>query len=752
MFPSTHSLSSRPSTRGPRPSSFFSLLILLLSLSAIVTVNAGGAAKPTTTKTTPTSTKAATTTATPTTTAKPPTATDASTFTARQVILILTTTGGDVDYQTKGLDGYGIPYEVAVVPPTGYPNASALPIAFEDAAGNARYSVVMISPGQLPIQVGGVWQSALTTVQWGLIEAYEAKHKIRRVTFDDSPSPSHGTAAANPAAMGCCNTGVTQPIQLALNAELLKSGVVNGAQVPSTGLWHYPSVITNATSTTAFANLGPSSDGAFKTTTGVGFIVKYPNGREAMVHYMGCGWWSPTCNLLTHVWVSWATRQLYDGFRRIQISLQIDDVFLPTDTNATYAYRLNPTDLANILTWQTAFNKRMPPGSNITLSLAYNGWGVVTKADPNLDPLVTDIERIDNFIKPPGTGTNMWPPASKLPALRAFTKATLKKDTLFNYVDITPAVQTGFYWLSHTYTHLQLDNATRYDIDNELQFNIHFATIAGIASYPTYTSRSLIPPAITGLHNADVLASFKANGIDFVTGDDTRDDVTNRTHPLHPWISSLASSNYAGYTVIPRQATVIYYNCSQPGENMILYNNMYAAVQGTKDFAYLMNYEIDRVTQILLNLRQDGFMFHQANLRNADQPLVTIAATGVQGKFGLLQIWSENVLGRLAQLVRWPLVTKDITSHSQTFLDRMERDYCGRSVLLTRNATHWLSLSATSASKCNVPITVPGPVLRADCPAGVCTYEQIGVDPLTVWVALKGGESRTLRFSPAIAV
>ncbi|KNC96447.1 uncharacterized protein SPPG_08039 [Spizellomyces punctatus DAOM BR117] len=668
-----------------------------------------------------------------------------NTTTTVQRVLILTTTTADVEAPKTTLNSYGIPYTILPIPQAGYPGL--LPL--EDAQGNALFSLLIIQPGQVQYDYSGVWRSALTDAQWTQIKSFEIKHRVRRITLDDSPVPEHGVVIANPTVFGCCNAGVTQNLKIKLNPELVKSGVVDGASVATTGLFHYPVTVTNTATTTAFALLDPSSDQSFPTQTAVGVIINYPDGRQQMAFYMAFGWWSTTSMWLGHIYVSWGSRQLYQGFRRIYLSLQVDDLFLSTQVSTTLDYRLTTADVSGVIAWQNNINTRLPAGSKLKLLLGYNGNGVVALVAPNLDPDLPESEPNYALIKPLGTGTNRWP--ANAATFKTFTDAMMRKDALYTNMLKTTSIRDAFFWCSHTYTHEGLDDATRYDVDNELSFNIQFAKLSGLYTAAVHSSKSMITPMITGLHNGDALASLVANGITSVVGDTTRTDCTNQTYPYHPWISTTASSNYNGYTVIPRQATVIYFNCSTPAQDIVLYNNMYQAVQGVKDWNYLLyDYETERVVALLMQLRHDGYMFHQANLRNADLPAVTMKYGGQTGKFGLLQQWTESVIGRFMQLVRWPIISPHMDDHTTAFLDRVKRDACNAAVTLTKNATHLLGFSVRAAGSCTVPVSVPGPVAK-DSSNADCKFEQLGIDPLTVWVPVAANAAaRTFAFAPAV--
>jgi len=84
----------------------------------------------------------------------------------------------------------------------------------------------------------------------------------------------------------------------------------------------------------------------------------------------------------------------------------------------------------------------------------------------------------------------------------------------------------AFAHLSHTFTHEDEDNATYFDVNNEISWNQAWLKQVGIAS-ATKFSKGLIPPGITGLHNGDALRAWAANGVTQVVGDNTRPALLN---------------------------------------------------------------------------------------------------------------------------------------------------------------------------------------------------------------------------------
>jgi hypothetical protein len=130
-------------------------------------------------------------------------------------------------------------------------------------------------------------------------------------------------------------------------------------------------------------------------------------------------------------------------------------------------------------------------------------------------------------------------------------------------------------------------------------------------------------------------------------------------------------------------------------------------------------------------------MFHQANLRNTDVDKVTI--NGVSSKLSLIQMWVETVVQEYVRLVTWPIITLKHDDLATAFSNRMALDGCSPKlthVLDPLKKTITGVKVTTTGNTCGVlvPVTVPGTVTSTQ---GFKT-EQIGSDPLTIWVQMSG--------------
>lgn len=153
-------------------------------------------------------------------------------------------------------------------------------------------------------------------------------------------------------------------------------------------------------------------------------VVNQIGGRQQMAWFMPFALdWSGTSNYLQHVWIHWLTRGLYLGFRRVYFSTQVDDMFLQTPlyTPKGQSYRCTPEDLSLHVDWQATVNAKLPKGSEYFIEIGHNGNGDIEAATDttqgarvcNPDTGIEYPDQIDGspeYMKPPGSGTNLWPP------------------------------------------------------------------------------------------------------------------------------------------------------------------------------------------------------------------------------------------------------------------------------------------------------------------------------------------------------
>ena len=133
-------------------------------------------------------------------------------------------------------------------------------------------------------------------------------------------------------------------------------------------------------------------------------------------------------------------------------------------------------------------------------------------------------------------------------------------------------------------------------------------------------------------------------------------------------------------------------------------------------------------------------MFHQANLRVTDVSNTTL--NGVSNQRSLLQLWVESIVTEYTQLVNWPMITKPHDQLAAIFKNRMTKDQCNPAIRLLYTTTSGVTQITgfevrATGNTCSVPIpvTLPGGSVTS---LQSSTTEQIGNDPLTLWVPLTG--------------
>lgn len=563
-------------------------------------------------------------------------------------ILVIATDATSATVAAQGLNGYGIPHQSLIVPQTGV----ALPTLSSSAGGN--YGGIIVASGVLYEYSANNYSSALTTDQWNALYEYQITYGVRMVQYGIFPTLDAGVVASG----GCCNTSVSQSIYLTDTSAFAQAGLKANAELETAGLYHYPSTISNTTTTTAIAEFGSASDGSFTSNTTAAVINNFESGRQQMVFFIDFSPnWSVTSSFLQHAYITWLTRGVYAGYRRVHLNTQIDDMFLETDLyspNGT-TYRVTPDDLTGIVSWLPSVRAIMPAGSNWSVEIGFNGNGNIEQAE-NSDrgQQVCSPDSIEygdqpdtalEFKKPIGTGTDLWPAT---PTTYNYSLDCLNLDPLKTWFDTNVH---NFNTISHTFTHEDEDNATYADVLKEIEFNQAWLAQSGIAS-ANFTANGLIPPAITGLHNGDALRAWHDAGLVQCVGDNSRPVLRNQQNDMWPYITQEAADGYAGIQVNGRWPTRIYFNCDTSDCTT---QEWIATSAGSGTFNDLLAAEKADSIRYLTGLYHDAFMFHQANLRTTGLGTTTI--NGVASNIGIFQAWVETIVQEYVRLLEWPIIT-----------------------------------------------------------------------------------------------
>ncbi|KAG8413411.1 hypothetical protein J3458_012975 [Metarhizium acridum] len=653
-------------------------------------------------------------------------------------VLILARNEGEAKSAAMGLDGYGIPYQKVIFPAGG----TGLPVLNSSATQGNFGGIVVIS--NVAYDNNGTFASAVTSQQWAQINSYQSTFKVRMVRINEYPSAEYGTIVANTAEPGCCGSNVEQKISLTNTALFPGANLKANAGVSTQGLWHYPATITNTTTTKEVASFDAAAGFPSKTTAAV---VHSANGREQMVWFIS--WdptWSQTSSYLQHAYIHWMTRSLFVGKRQSHLSAQVDDIHLDTElySPANTTFKIRTGDLDAHVTWQKNLATRLPAGSDFWLEMGHNGNGNIIGATSTTSggttckpayavdytsPPDTPLE----FVKPPGTGVDLWP-AEFVSYTWSTTCANL--DSLGAWFTKT-ANLNAFAHVSHTFSHEELNNATYHDASREISFNQAFLKSTGIDRAARFSPKGIIPPAITGLHNADAIKAWTDNGIVYVVGDNTRPVLRNQDSVYWPLRSTVQSNGREGITIVPRFATTIYYNCDLPACTL---KEWIDTSGGSGDFNALLDNARAVNTRNLLSLQADPYMFHQANMRQIDVAPLTVGSQ--TGKLSLIMAWVETIAQEMTRLTNWPLLSLKHDDLATYFINRMTLDACQPKSSYTYS-TDGKSIErvtvTANGNTCSVPVpvTFPGGIATTAL-GGPLKSTQVGSEPPILWVTLSG--------------
>jgi len=453
----------------------------------------------------------------------------------------------------------------------------------------------------------------------------------------------------------------------------------------------------------------------------------------------------------SHLWITWVNYGIIDGTRRLFFNIQIDDYFADNEFNATDAfvpedkkehYRTSVEDMENLAEWQKDIqNNRMPYGSDFKIELAFNGLHILTEAHHKeyVARNWTVFNVPVDYVKPlDEVGSNRWVGNEDTD----WDVKALKKDKLFEYFQKEDN-QKNFHWLTHTFSHQNLNFASLHDADMEIGLNVKMADEPYLGMYKRdcFSPHSIVTPEISGLHNGHVLKIFEKYGIKYAVGDTSRTDLNPENYYL-PFITTQASSNFDGFLVIPRQPPQVYWDCSTIEENLAVYKDRYGH---ETDWKSHLDTEAVLHVKNFLRLRHDPYMFHEGNLRNVDFPEVEI--NGKKGKYGMMQQWVERVVEEINKYMDWPLVALKMDDLADTYVNRLNKQKCKPEYTMViddkSNEIKEIKVASTTG-KCKASVMA---FRNADFDKkSVDEIEKRGDDPATAWVELNEGSPKTIKF------
>jgi hypothetical protein len=457
----------------------------------------------------------------------------------------------------------GIPFDTFIATKSATPFSAAL---LSDGMGAGKYQGILLTTGNLGYAApSGAYESAFTAEQWQALWNYEADFKVRQATLYTYP-----TALPH-------NYGLT-PVS---GVDSSVTPVVANFSAAGKTVFNYLNTANALTIRNAWTYLVKPIEAAnpvplLSTADGyaIASVYTYPDGRQNLaitadgnanlVHSIALGYGI----------VNWVSKGVFLGARKVYLNPQPDDVFLENDmwspalNRESGTYRINANDLGRSVLWQNAFRNAHPNMKEMTMEMPFNGVGA----------------------------TGIYP-----------------RDTL---TVMSLLLQNNFKWISHTYTHANLDAISYTDATTELKKNHQIASRFG---FQKYFKDSMVQPEVSGLNNPEFLRAAYDFGIRYIVSDTSYAQWDNPSPN-----AGFYSVHQPGILIIPRRATNLYYNVSTPAEWVSEYNYFYAPggvlPTWTRPLTYteILDVESDMMLKYLLRSELDSIMFHQANIRAYD--------------------------------------------------------------------------------------------------------------------------------------
>ncbi|MCC6590540.1 MAG: hypothetical protein IT168_27860 [Bryobacterales bacterium] len=539
------------------------------------------------------------------------------------------------------LDSMGVPYEAVIT------KTQAMPALSTNNVGN--YQGIILTTGNLSYYNGSAWVSGLTADQWTALDTYQKDYKVRAVSYYTWPEARYGLEYVS-------STGNTSNISFTTAAAAVFPYVNRNNPVSVENSWTYLSRTVQATGevTTPILLMG---------TNVVGVLHTKPDGREYLALTMDNNPNLRHSNVLNYGLINWVTKGVFLGFRKIFLTTQSDDLFLPNDLfvnnkpacqpvgqlaqDPTYdptlegcpEYRITGAELSQLNSWQNTWrNKALT--RDFQVSIAFNGYGTTAAA---------------------GTPAN---------------------DSLTTFAKL---LRNSFIWINHTYDHENLDcydavpgsgicpPATAAQAKFEIDENIKVANALGLP----LDAQSMVTPNISGLANAAFLKTAADSGIRYLVSDTSRNDYL----PQRP-NEGVYNSLETRILLIPRRATSMFYNTisgkvnvagSLPDEYNFFYgpNGVFKQANGaawfntTQTYAQIIDRESDFLLSYMLRYEIYPTMYHQSNF------------TVYQGSKSLFSDLMDAALTKYGKVLNLPIVSMTETEIGQWLQRRMVYNRAG---------------------------------------------------------------------------
>lgn len=566
------------------------------------------------------------------------------------------------------LEQIGVPYDKIVLKGTAPTALQMVAGTLSDDAGNGKYQGIILETGDLAAYNAPTnnYPSAMTAAQWAMLRQYQFAYGVRSATMYTRPAL---TIDVNNQSLDL-TYGLTSTVEtLATDA----SPVTAAFTVSGTGVFNY---LNTANPILIKGNVYtyPSTPGAAAPAVPAVSLLQMTNGKAiASVYTDPAGWQNLAVGAdnnpeLTHTLllgygvVNWVTRGVFLGERKIYLSAQPDDVFIPDDlwdpvtkttpvNSPTFRHRNDATDYNSLVDWQTTLRANTQTAA-FRLELPFNGVGYNT----------TDS---------------------------AYLNQGELTDTLSLAVRAKP---NEFRWINHTWDHRSLDpeggfTPTVSSMLQQFQWNHEVATgqrsgnpdnggLRVTFGFGNYNQNAFIQPDISGLESNVFWEAAQGFGFRYILMD------TSKTYDFRPTLGPIAPNTGFYSTrdtfvpanprilIIPRYPTNLFYNVSTPDEWVSEYNYLYAALPPSQGgVGYVSTYQqiLDRESEVLvrymLKYNANSWMFHAANLRDYD-------GAGLNNK-SLLSDLLDAVTNKYKAMYSLPVLSPSQTGIGQIMEARM---------------------------------------------------------------------------------
>ena len=486
------------------------------------------------------------------------------------------------------LDYLGVPYDVLVAKDQLLDTA-VLCGTSAGGAGLGRYQAVMLTTGNLGWlnPATGNYESGFSLEEWNRLWQYEAKYRVRQATLYTYPGGWPETYGLTPPTSAVDTTATPLSTTLTSTAPT-GSGNPSGRQVFPYLIPTKPVVIKNAYTYLAKQVAGAAVTPLLVDAAGdaIASIVNYTDGRKNLTITADGNQYLVHTLQLGYGIVNWLTKGLYIGQRKVYLSAQPDDGLIPDDmwdmarnSDATgRTYRITSSDYNKFITWQNNRNNNNP--GYIQMEIPFNAVGATGALAPEeLYPETTD--------------------------------------------DLTPAVRANnapFTWISHTFTHANLDAPMNYSQTlSELRQN-HNTAKSPTLNLGSYVKDGLITPDVSGLNNPEALRAMSDFGIRYIVSNTSKYDghrnAEQRTLQGPPTPNAgIYNDLQSNILMVPRYPANLFYNVCTPDEWVSEYNFIYAGYWGrTLKYPEVLDKESEIWLRYLMNHDMRPVMFHQPNM------------------------------------------------------------------------------------------------------------------------------------------